>query len=186
MHAVNSIGEPKHKKVRTILSVRAAHLSPIASAVQPRQDSSRVKACFVGSVWSTAFVWPESALVRAAACAALLSLAAAAAAVAEAGDGAVEVRAPKPSRMARCGGIVGLLRAPRRHTPARHSLTPWPVRGYWPPLDISDGNNLVSDQNIAIFWSDKYRDILNLVLVNIKAVLLSPILCYLRYIEGGF
>ena len=64
------------------LSVRAAD-----SAVQPRQDSSRVKACFAGSVWSTASVWPESVLVRAAACAALLSLAAAAAAVAEAGDG---------------------------------------------------------------------------------------------------
>ena len=121
-HAVNFIGKPKHKKVRTILSVRAAHLSSIASAVQPRQDSSRVKACFAGSVWSTASVWPESVLVRAAACAALLSLAAAAAAVAEAGDGAVEVRAPKPSRMVRCGGIVGLLRA-SRHTSARHSLT---------------------------------------------------------------
>ena len=100
------------------LSVRAAD-----SAVQPRQDSSRVKACFAGSVWSTASVWPESVLVRAAACAALLSLAAAAAAVAEAGDGAVEVRAPKPSRMVRCGGIVVLLRASRRHTSARHSLT---------------------------------------------------------------
>jgi hypothetical protein len=115
-HTVNFTGKPKHKKVRTILSVRAA------AAVQPRQDSSRVKACSAGSVWSTASVWPESVLVRAAACAALLSLAAAAAAVAEAGDGAVEVRAPKPSRMVRCGGIVGLLRA-SRHTSARHSLT---------------------------------------------------------------
>ena len=47
----------------------------------------------------------------------------AAAAVAEAGDGAVEVRAPRPSRMVRCGGIVVLLRASRRHTSARHSLT---------------------------------------------------------------
>ena len=51
-HAVNFI---VHKKVRAILSVRAAHLSSIASAVHPRQDSARVKACFVGSVWSTAF-----------------------------------------------------------------------------------------------------------------------------------
>jgi hypothetical protein len=70
----------------------------------------RVKACFVGSVWSIAFVWFESVLVQAAACTALLSLpvAAAAAAVAEAGDGAVEVRVPKPSRMVRCGGIVSL------------------------------------------------------------------------------
>ena len=60
--------------------------------------------------------------MRAAACAALLSLAAAIAAVAEAEDGAVEVRAPKPSRMVRCGGIVSL-RASRRHTSLRHSLT---------------------------------------------------------------
>ena len=61
--------------------------------------------------------------MRAAACAALPPLAAAvAAAVAGAGDGAVEVRASKPSRMVRCGGILGL-RASRRHTPLRHPLT---------------------------------------------------------------
>ena len=115
-HAVNFIGKPKHKRVR------AAHPSSIASVVHPRQDSSRVNVCFVSSVWSTAFVWFESVLVRAAACAALLLLVADVAAVAEAEDGALEVRAPKRSRMFRCGGVMGL-RVARRHTSLRHSLT---------------------------------------------------------------
>ena len=82
-----------------------------------------MKAYFAGSVWSIASIWFECVPVQAAACAALLSLAATAAAVTEAGDRAVEVRAPKPFRMVRCGGIVGLRASRLKHDYVDHSLT---------------------------------------------------------------